>query len=525
MLQLQHAGSLTRALSAMVDAAMLRTSDAAKLMAFVQADQKQEDSDGDDELGAPAASVYKSHSGNILDTLQDLKDKAESQLDALRKQETSATQNFEMLKQSLEDDIAVTTSDMNNAKKGMASGAERKATADGDLKVTSDELAADEDAKMSLHQTCMLRAEEFEAETKSRGEELKALAEAKSIIKEATSGAAAFLQVGRLRVTSREELANSEAVRIVRNLARKQHSPVLAQLASRMAAAMRAGGADPFSKIKGLIAGMIASLEEEAGQDATKKAYCDKELKETNTKKLEKTNEIEKLSNRIDRASARSAKLKAEVATLQDELAKLAQSQAEMHKLRLEEKDTYTSSKAEQEKGLAGVKLALKVLKEYYASDAAHEAASGAAGGIISLLEVVESDMTKMLAALMTQEEAAASEYERMSKKNEIQKTATEQDVAYKVRESTQLDKDSSENTADRSAVQAELDAILEYLAKIEEQCIATAETYAERVRRRDAEIAGLKEALSILESETALLQHSTGHHRHGGFLRPSRSS
>merc|ERR1719215_491602 len=121
MLQFQQPGSsLARALSVMVDAAMLRTSDAAKLMAFVQADQKQEDSDGDDELGAPAASVYTSHSGNILDTLQDLKDKAESQLDALRKKEISATQNFEMLRQSLEDDIAVTTSDMNNAKKGMA---------------------------------------------------------------------------------------------------------------------------------------------------------------------------------------------------------------------------------------------------------------------------------------------------------------------------------------------------------------------------------------------------------------------
>merc|ERR1719323_3053725 len=103
-----------------------------------------------------------------------------------------------------------------------------------------------------------------------------------------------------------------------------------------------------------------------------------------------------------------------------------------MDKLRQEEKGAYTSSKAEQEKGLAGVKLALKVLKEYYASDAAHEAATGAAGGIISLLEVVESDMTKMLAALVTQEETAASEYAQMSKENEIEKTTKDQDVSYK---------------------------------------------------------------------------------------------
>merc|ERR1719414_2228061 len=165
---------------------------------------------------------------------------------------------------------------------------------------------------------------------------------------------------------------------------------------------------------------MISKLEQEAGEDATKKAYCDKELQETNTKKLEKTTEIDMLSTRIDQASAKSAKLKAEVASLQNQLAKLAKSQVEMDSLRREEKETYTSSKAEQEKGLEGIKLALKVLKEYYASDAQHDAASGAAGGIISLLETVESDMTKMLVSLMYQEESAVAEYERLTRKNEI---------------------------------------------------------------------------------------------------------
>merc|ERR1712187_393250 len=133
------------------------------------------------------------------------------------------------------------------------------------------------------------------------------------------------------------------------------------------------------------------------------------------------------MGTRIDQASAKSAKLKADVATLQNELAKLAKSQAEMDRLRQEEKDAYTSNKVEQEKGLAGVKLALKVLKEYYASDAAHDAAVGAAGGIISLLETIESDMTKMLAALLTQEDTSVAEYERLSNQNAIEKATKEQ--------------------------------------------------------------------------------------------------
>ena len=43
--------------------------------------------DGDEQLGAPAGDVYQSHSGDIMETLADLLEKAEDQLEALRKQE------------------------------------------------------------------------------------------------------------------------------------------------------------------------------------------------------------------------------------------------------------------------------------------------------------------------------------------------------------------------------------------------------------------------------------------------------
>jgi len=75
------------------------------------------------------------------------------------------------------------------------------------------------------------------------------------------------------------------------------------------------------------------------------------------------------------------------------------------------------------------------------------------------------------------------------------------------------LDKFSGELSADRTGVQAELDAVLEYLSKIESECIAKAETYATRKARHEAEIAGLKEALNILESETSLVQKRTLRH------------
>jgi chromosome segregation ATPase len=471
-------------------------------------------SSDDDDAGAPAAAVYESHSGGIVETLEGLRDKAEGQLSDARKTETVALHNFEMLKQSLEDSIKFADEDMAEAKKGLAEAGEKKSAAEGDLEVTQKDLKADIEQKADLHHDCMTKAEDYEAATKSRGEELAALAKAKKVIKESTGGAediaygleqVSFFQ--RSRMASSADIARIEAVRFVRDLARKHNAPQLAQLASRMASAMRSE-ADPFAKVMGLISDMITRLEEEAAADATEKAYCDKELKETNAKKDDKDAEIAKLTTSIDQMTAKSASLKEHVAQLQNALAEIAASQAEMDKLRAEEKKAYDSNKAEMEEGLEGVKLALKVLQEYYAKDdKAHGAAEGAAAGIIGLLEVCESDFSKDLAEIVSTEETAVTSYERATKENEIETAAKTQDVKYKTQEATGLDKQVNEATSDRDGVQEELDAILEYLDKLNERCVAKAETYAERKAARDQEIAGLKEALQILDGQSALIQ------------------
>merc|ERR1719207_170500 len=403
---------------------------------------------------------------------------------------------------------------MDKAKKELGASAEAQATAQGDLDNTSKDLAEDVKDLATLHQECMTGAEDFEAETKSRGEELKALATAKKIIVEATSGAQdisySFVQVS---MSSGADLANFEAVRFVRDLAQKQKSTALAQLASRMVSAMQGNSRDPFAKVKGLISDMIEKLLKEAEADATEKAFCDKEMAETEAKKADKEAAIEKLSTQIDSQNAKSAKLKEEVAELQKELSQLAKAQAEMDKLRAEEKSAFDKNSAEMEKGIKGVQLALKVLNEYYAKEGkSHSSADGAGAGIIGLLEVCESDFSKGLAEMTSTEQSSVSEYDRQTKENEITKATKDQDVKYKTKEAKGLDKATTEATADRASVQEELDAVNEYYTGIKARCIAKAETYEERVKRRTAEIAGLKEALQILEGEAVLIQRTSKH-------------
>ena len=67
------------------------------------------------------------------------------------------------------------------------------------------------------------------------------------------------------------------------------------------------------------------------------KAFCDKEMAETEAKKADNEADIEKLSTKIDSMTAKSSKLKGQVAALQAELAALARTQAEADKLRAEE--------------------------------------------------------------------------------------------------------------------------------------------------------------------------------------------
>merc|ERR1719428_2306439 len=142
MLQLKNVGSVAEALSVMVQASVFSSADATRLTALVQSSQG-EDADDSQDPGAPAGSVYTSHSGGILDTLSSLKDKAEGQLEEAQSKESEALNNFAMLKQSLTDAIKFGNKDKDKAQANLAASQEAKAKAEGDLDVTTKDLNSD----------------------------------------------------------------------------------------------------------------------------------------------------------------------------------------------------------------------------------------------------------------------------------------------------------------------------------------------------------------------------------------------
>jgi hypothetical protein len=525
--------SVVSALGSIVNAAGFSAADTQTLTALIQS---QEDGE---ELAAPGVAAYKSHSTGILDTLGDMQEKAEAKLAEVRKAEKTSLHNYDMLKQSLVDQLATDNSDMDATKQSKAADSEAKATAEGDLSVTTSDLKASQQELATLQKTCMQVANDHDATVRARTEELTVIAQATKILQETTSGAEgqtySFLQM-RMQMRTSADLKRSEVVTLVKKLARQHHSAALAQLASRIAAVVRYGessGDDPFVKVRGLISEMISKLQAEAEAEATEKAYCDDEMAKTEWKKGELDEDIEKLSTKIDQAAAKSAELKEEVKVLQEELATAEKEQADNEKWHQDTHAVYLVAKADLEKGLGGVRKALEVLRDYYAGGAAasfeqqpaapaqHEQSTGAGQSIIGILEVVESDFAENLSKVETEEADNQETYATLTQEYKVLKTKKDQDEKYKTQEFTGLDKSISEWSSDKDTLSTELAAVMEYYGKLKDRCIAKPESYEERKKRREAEINGLKEALSILENETAFLQHGNGNNkRHGRRMR-----
>merc|ERR1719229_1437456 len=108
--------------------------------------------------------------------------------------------------------------------------------------MTSKNLAEDVTALGELHHECLTKAQDYEAETKSRGEELAAIATAKKVIQETTSGAA-DLSYGLNQVSflQNSQSGGLQVVKFLRELAQTRHLPALAQLSMRMEAAIQGG--------------------------------------------------------------------------------------------------------------------------------------------------------------------------------------------------------------------------------------------------------------------------------------------
>merc|ERR1711865_1368654 len=167
---------------------------------------------------------------------------------------------------------------------------------------------------------------------------------------------------------------------------------------------------DPFTKVKKMIKDLIVRLMEEANEEAEHKGWCDTELSTNEQTRKEKTEAVETLHAEIDQLEASIAKLTEDITELTKQVAELDAAMAKATKLRQEEKATNTETISDAQEAQTAVAQALTVLKEFYAKageataymqqpeifDAPYKGMQSENGGVVGMLEVIESDFARL---------------------------------------------------------------------------------------------------------------------------------
>jgi len=298
----------------------------------------------------------------------------------------------------------------------------------------------------------------------------------------------------------------------LKSRATQLNSRVLATLAARVSD-------DPFNKVKKMIKDLIVRLMEEANEEAEHKGWCDTELSTNEQTRKEKTEAVETLHAEIDQLEASIAKLTEDISDLTKAVAELDAAMATATKLRTEEKAKNTETIADSEAAQTAVAQALTVLKEFYAKaaeatalvqtkaepeifDKAYTGMGGEAGGVVGMLEVIESDFARLESDTKASEATAQSEYDTFMTDSKVDKSAKSTDIEHKTAKKQDESQALTVKREDLEGTQKELDAALAYFDKLKPSCVDSGVSYEDRVARRKEEIESLQEALKILNGE-----------------------
>jgi len=292
-----------RAIDQVIDASGISQERRMQLEAFLQ--QQEDSQDGFSEEPAPSSS-------GIIETIEDMEDKAQSTLTDVRKAEMKAAHTFNMLKAGTEHELKALKKEMAEATQKKQLTSQELAQAEKDIAMEKETAATEGKYLSDLKYECQDKAAAFEVEMNDGKAELKALTKASDILnkkfnfaQESQTVQVLFLQTkmktkahAKSRLPGDDALQGDDddrrmlAMRYLNQLGRKLKSTALVSLAYR-------AGSDPFAKIKGLLEEMISKLLQEAAQEADQKAFCDKELGESKASLADKTDKIDTLSARI----------------------------------------------------------------------------------------------------------------------------------------------------------------------------------------------------------------------------------
>merc|ERR1719174_887474 len=440
------------------------------------------------------------------------------------------------------------------------------ASTKGQLTETKANLHDDNKYLKDLTAQCEVKAKEWDQRSTMRAGELKALESAISIVGGTVAGVdqrgytdntASLLQGGaapsdskdsytdvvftqlkevkkssqHVAESARAKQARLDAVTQIKHAAKKLNSADMSLLAMKIAA-------DPFAKVKELIQQLITRLLTESQNEATQKGWCDTEIGKANTDRDHRMADTKSLSAEALVLEAEKKNQEELIKTLSEELAAVQSDHSEATRIREAEKAENKKTLEDSREGLTAVTKALETLKKFYgkgsranqsgyaftqtASEqspaAADMAAAGvtgaqgnyegnqaAGGGIIGMLEVIQSDFKRSIEMAETAEKESSTEYASYNKEAKASMMSKETGLENAKDDLKIASGDLVATLNKLKDNQKLLDMSLQALETLRPACVDTGMSWDEKTKRREAEIQALKDALEVFNDPNGL--------------------
>merc|ERR1719460_3327382 len=225
--------------------------------------------------------------------------------------------------------------------------------------------------------------------------------------------------------------AKVQVVSYLNRRAKQLNSRVLSALAVRVAE-------DPFEKVKKMIKDLIVRLMEEANEEAEHKGWCDTELGTNEQTRKEKTSAVETLHAEFDEKAGEATAL-------------------------------------------------LQQAPEIF--DAPYQGLQSESGGVVGMLEVIQSDFARLETETKAAEAEAQRMFDKFTSESAVNCAQNAKDVEHKTTKKTNSESALTSKKADLEGTQKELDAALAYYDKLKPSCVDAGVSYDDRVARRKEEI------------------------------------
>jgi len=524
------------------------------------ADGKQEPST---DYQPPEANAYEFQSTSIVEMLKKLEDEFREKLGQSRKEEMNSQQAYDMVmmdltdaKENAETDIKDKTAEMN--RKLAKAAANKKQIA-----ATQAVLEANEKTLSDMVTECFEKSLSFQEKQKLRKEELEAIEKAIDILSsDDVSGASAkhlelaqakgtaLVQTVNRRSQASEQTPRGRVMEFLAEESSRLKSKSLGMLAQKLAA-------DPFAKVKKLIDTMITRLLEEAKADADHEGFCDTEIGKSKVTRTRLQEEIDGLSAAVEDGKATIMELTRSTEELAKAVADAMSAMKEATELREAESKQNKATVADAVAAQKAVAAAVAVLKDFYkkamtatafvqlkreanpewglkmgvkmgspewnsladpsytgSMDTGHKEGMQTFGevekgmqdeaeyGVLALLEVVQSDFANLEASTKAAEAESQKAYDEFMIASKKDKAKKDRKVEMNTADKNSAESQMQQDIADLKATQDELIAAQAFYDRLVPQCFDKGMTFKERTEARESEIASLKEALKILDSE-----------------------